>query len=228
MKNKTKTTHKLSSELVKEYGLKAGASVVGIASAKNFGLAPKGFKPSDNLEGCLSVIVLGAPFPKEILNKPPAEYTASRNTMINKMTDLAKVVAKQINATGYKAKAISATGGRSVNGDYYGYISLKHAAELAGIGLINRNYLLTNDRYGNLLWLSAVLTDADLIPDKKAPYKTCDKCKICVEICPSGALDDLAKFGKKGCAKFYTIENKKLIIKCFSCRKVCPNRSGKS
>ena len=55
--------NELSSEMVKEYGLKAGASVVGIAASKDFHLAPEGFKPSDNLEGCRSVIVLGASFP---------------------------------------------------------------------------------------------------------------------------------------------------------------------
>jgi epoxyqueuosine reductase QueG len=221
-----KRTNKLKSETVKEYGLSAGASVVGIAVSKDFSLAPDGFKPSDNLEGCLSVIVLGASFPQEVLNNT-VEYTASRNAMLDKMTNMAKKVAKQINADGHKAKAISASGGKSVDGKLYGHISLKHAAELAGLGLINRNYLLTNPQYGNLLWFSAVLTDADLIPDKKVQYKICDNCNKCVETCPSGALDDLTLFGKKECSKFFTIVNKKLEIKCYLCRVVCPYRFGK-
>lgn len=37
----------INSKIVKEYGLSAGASIVGIADSKNFGLAPKGFKPSN-------------------------------------------------------------------------------------------------------------------------------------------------------------------------------------
>jgi epoxyqueuosine reductase QueG len=105
---------------------------------------------------------------------------------------------------------------------------LKHAAELAGLGIIARNYLLTNPEYGNLLWFSAVLTDADLIPDKKAQYKICDNCNKCVETCPSGALNNPALFGKKECSRFFTIVNKKLEIKCFSCRKVCPYCFGKN
>ena len=216
----------INSEIVKEYGLSAGASVVGIAASKDFTLAPEGFKPSDNLEGCLSVIVLGASFPKEMLSKTSDEYTASRNEIISKMTDMAKAVAKRINKDGHKAKAISATGGKFIDGKHFGYISLKHAAELAGLGVISRNYLLTNSQYGNLLWLSAVLTEAELIPDKKAPHNICDNCNKCVKTCPSRALDDPAQFGKKGCSKFYTIENKKFVIKCFSCRKVCPYRFG--
>jgi len=116
---------------------------------------------------------------------------------------------------------------KELDGKMYGHISLKHAAELAGIGLINRNYLLTNPQFGNLLWLSAVLTDADLIPDKKAKYKICDKCNKCVKTCPSGALDDPALFGIKECSKYFTIVNKKFEIKCFLCRTVCPYRFGK-
>jgi len=226
MNKGNKIINALNSEIVKEYGLSAGASIVGIASSKDFDLAPKGFRPSDNLEGCLSVIVLGAPMLQEDLNNT-VEYTASRNAMVNKMTNMAKEVAKRINAEGHKAKAISATGGKSIEGKHYGYISLKHAAELAGLGLINRNYLLTNPQYGNLLWLSAVLTDADLIPDKKLQYKICDNCNKCVEKCPLGALDDPNLFGNKKCDKFYTIVNKKFEIKCFLCRMVCPYRFGK-
>ena len=45
----TMTTN-LNSETVKEYGLNAGANVVGIAAAKDFGLAHDGFKPSDVLD----------------------------------------------------------------------------------------------------------------------------------------------------------------------------------
>jgi epoxyqueuosine reductase QueG len=218
----------LDREIVKEYGLNAGASVVGIAASKDFGLAPEGFKPSDNLEGCLSVIVLGAPFSKEaLITMSTVEYTEIRNAILSRMTSMAKEVEKRIKKDGHKAKAISAIGGKYIEGKHYGYISLKHAAELAGLGLINRNYLLTNPQYGNLLWFSAVLTDADLVPDEKAQYKICDNCNKCVETCPTGALDNPALFGNKKCDKFYKIVDRKLEIQCFSCRKVCPNRFGK-
>lgn len=219
----------LNSEIVKEYGRNMGASVVGIAASKDFVLAPDGFKPTDVLPECYSVIVLGATFPQEVLNNT-AQYTASRNAMLTKMTDMAKKVAKRIKADGYKSKAISASGGKWVDGDgrkeQFGYISLKHAAELAGLGVIGKNYLLTNPEYGNLLWLSAVLTNANLIPDQKAQYTICDSCNKCVETCPSGALDDLASFDKKGCSKFFVIVDRKFEIKCFSCRTVCPYRFG--
>ena len=222
----------LTSKTVKEYGIQAGATVVGIAASKDFSLAPEGFKPSDNLEGCRSVIVLGSVMPKEVL-KNTVEYTASRNAMLTKMTDMAKEVAKRIKRDGCKAREISGAGGKWIDGngkkEQHGYISLKHAAELAGLGIITRNYLLTNSQYGNLLWFSAVLTDANLIPDKKARHSiNCGNCNKCVKACPSGALDNPALFGRQGCSKFFTMANRKFEIKCFLCRTVCPYCFGKS
>ena len=216
----------INSKIVKEYGMNAGADVVGIASSKDFGFAPDGFRPVDVLPECLSVIVLGGSFPKEVL-EDISKYTQSRNMMLTKMTDMAKEVATKIKRDGYKVKAISGAGGKWVEGDgrkeQFGHISLKHAAELSGLGVIGKNYLLTNPEYGNLLWFSAVLTDADLTPDEKAEYSICESCNKCVEMCPAKALDDISSFGKKECSKFFTIEDKKFKIKCFLCRTVCPH-----
>ena len=219
----------LSSEIIKEYGIDAGASVVGIANSKDFELAPKGFKPTDRMKECLSVIVFGAPFPEESMEKNPVEYGDIRNRVLEKMDNVAKDVAEQIKDKGYKVQVIGGESGRYVKGSgLYGLISLKHAAELAGLGIISRNYLITNPQYGNLLWFSAILTNADLLPDKKSQNTVCNNCNKCVEICPSGALDNLDSFGHKECRKTcgYRKVKGKLEIKCFLCRKVCPNCFG--
>ncbi len=219
----------LTSAIVKEYGMGAGANVVGIAASADFDLAPDGFTPTDALPECRSVIVLGTAFPPEVM-RDIDEYTASRNAMLTAMTGMAKEVAKRIKADGYKTKAISAAGGKWVDAggrkEQLGYISLKHAAQIAGLGVIGKNYLLTNPRYGNLLWLSAVLTDAALAPDEKVQSNMCAGCNKCVEACPAGALNDLAAFGRKGCSKFFTIEDRKFKIKCFLCRAICPHATG--
>ena len=219
----------ITSEIVKEYGANAGANVVGIAASKDFGMAPDGFKPTDVLPECLSVIVFGASFKPEALNDI-AEYSTSRNTMLTAMTDIAKKVEKRIKADGFKTKAISAAGGKWIDGDgrkeQFGYISLKHAAEIAGLGVIGKNYLLTNPQYGNLLWLSAVLTDAELAPDERVQSAMCENCNKCVEACPVGALNDITLFRKKECSSFFVIEDRKFMIKCFCCRTVCPHRLG--
>jgi epoxyqueuosine reductase QueG len=217
----------LTHSTVKEYGIEAGASVVGIAASKDFGLAAEGFRPADVLDGCLSVVVFGSPFPQEALLKSSGEYTEIRNGMLAKMNDIAKKVAKKIKNAGYKAHVISGVSGKYVKGKLYGHISLKHAAELAGLGIIGRNYLLTNSEYGNLLWFSAILTDADLISDEKARYSVCDHCNKCVKACPSKALNHPGSFGHKECSsRSWKLTAGKWEIVCFSCRKVCPYRFG--
>ena len=223
----------LTSEMVREYGLGMGAGVVGVAAAKDFGSAPEGRKPTDVLEGCLSVVVLGAPVPKEAIQRDdPVGFIDIRNATNEKINNVAKNVEKWIKGQGYKARAVGGMSGKWVeeNGKKMqaGPISLKHAAELAGLGVIGRNYLLTNPQYGNLLWFSAVLTNAELMPDPKSGVHFCDGCDICVEACPSKALDNYPpSLGKRDCSgtMFKKVNNRWEIV-CFLCRKSCPYRFG--
>jgi len=91
--------------LVKEYGLSAGANVVGIAASESFDSAPEGFKPGDSLAGCRSVIVLGAAFPRDALLGTAAYYTELRSAMIENINGIAKTVAKRIKEDGFKSQA---------------------------------------------------------------------------------------------------------------------------
>ncbi|MCL2863069.1 MAG: 4Fe-4S binding protein [Methanimicrococcus sp.] len=225
--NKTdKAENALNSEIVKELGLKAGAWVAGIAASKDFDLAPEGYKPTDTLPECLSVIVFGIPVPKDAL-ETTEEYTNSRKKMIEKINDISKDVEKQIRANGYRAQAINGFGGKWVNGRQYGLISLKHAAELAGLGVIGRNKLLINPKYGTLLWLGAVLTNADLIPDNRIQDSICNNCNKCVELCPSNALENPEMFKTKECSRWaFKQVSGKMVVNCFLCRNRCSLRIG--
>lgn len=64
-----------------------------------------------------------------------------------------------------------------------GIVSLKHAGQLAGIGCIGKNTLLVNNRYGNRLWLGAVISDAVLEPDGPAENLCPESCRICIDAC---------------------------------------------
>jgi len=217
----------LNSDIVKAYGSAAGASVIGIASSDDFDLAPEGFRPTDIMKECVSVIVLGSAFPEDAFSKTPAEYIEIRNMTNRKISDIAEDMEKRIRKDGYKARSVSGINGKWVNGMQVGSISLKHAAELAGLGIIGKNYLLINREHGTLLWFSAVLTDAYLIPDEKVKYSICNECSKCVESCPTNALDDISTFKKKECAgKMFRMANKKWEIQCCLCRKICPHRFG--
>ncbi|MCL2143104.1 MAG: hypothetical protein FWH44_02450 [Methanomassiliicoccaceae archaeon] len=206
------------SATVKMYGTDAGAVVVGIASSDGLSSAPDGSRPSDVLKGCRSVIILGIPFTQDSLLGDTADYTNVRTEMVKRTGVIAEKVAKRVKSKGYRTVTVTSCSTK---------ISLKHAAEQAGLGVIGRNYLLINPEHGNLLWFSAVLTDASLEPDRKVHYSVCADCSKCVEICPSKALDDPGRFGKKKCSDTcMKLTKNNFEIACFLCRKVCPYRFG--
>jgi len=94
----------LNSATIKEYALAAGADVVGIAAASDFGSAPEGHKPVDALPGCRSVIVLGTAVPKEaILSEDRIGFIDVRNATNASVNNAAKSVAKCIKSRKYKA-----------------------------------------------------------------------------------------------------------------------------
>jgi len=218
----------LTGEMVKEYCREAGAVVAGIAAAQAFGAAPEGFRPADALEGCASVIVLGKPVPREtVLREDTIGFIDTRTALNKELKDAAKQVAKRVKAAGYQTRAVGGMDGKWLNGFTHGPISLKHAAELAGLGVIGKNYLLTNPEHGNLLWFSAVLTDAVLTPDPKLQRDFCGDCRLCAEVCPAHALDTPGCVEKKACSgTMFKQIDKKWEIMCFLCRKVCPHRFG--
>ena len=60
-----------NSEIVKEYAINAGANVIGIAAAKDFGFAPNGFKPKDGCRTASPLLFWALPFHLKSLTIQP-------------------------------------------------------------------------------------------------------------------------------------------------------------
>jgi epoxyqueuosine reductase QueG len=217
---------------VKEKALKLGADICGIGSEERFTDAPPGFRPMDVLPSCKSVIVFGIRFNATTMNaKSTSPYTVARNSIAIELDLLASKLALYITDEGYDAVPIGSVGPDEYDKEeekFHGTISLKHAAVLAGLGKMGKNTLLVNDRFGNMLWLAAVLTSADLEADPIAPYEPCIKgCRLCIASCPAGALSENA-IVQKTCRQhaFGEKNGSEWKIHCFTCRKVCPNSLG--
>lgn len=217
----------MTSEEIKELGYALGANLVGIASTDRFANAPAGHHPEDILPSAQSVVVLGTVLPRNTLEQDIRTYTDIRQEAVAKMDGIAKEIAGQLKKLKYKATPIISLGGKWVDGHFRSRISLKHAAELAGLGIVARNYLLTNDRYGNLLWFTAVVTSLELEPDPMADYEVCNHCNLCVDSCPSGALEKEDDFSQRKCRKVcYVVVKSVLELRCWECRNVCPYKYG--
>jgi len=96
----SKKKNYITPEIVKEYGMDAGASVVGIASVDAFGFAPAGFHPTDVLPVCRSVIVFGSASPQDSLLTSSEEYSKDRSSMIVSINGVASKVEKRLKGDG--------------------------------------------------------------------------------------------------------------------------------
>ena len=222
----------MSSADVKKIATELGVDLCGIAPVDRFGDAPEGFHPRDVLPECQSVIVLACQFLKSTLfAKSTIPYTNVRNELSRKMDRLAIDLSYQLEAKSLPAIPINSIGPTEWDARTNrsrGIISLKHAAELAGLGKIGKNTLLINEKYGNMIWLSAVLVSVTLEPDSLAQYDGCiPDCHVCLESCPIQALDGVS-INQEACRDYAFGQHNggEWRIKCFSCRKVCPHCLG--
>jgi epoxyqueuosine reductase QueG len=210
-----------------------GADLCQIASVERFADAPPGFHPADIVKGCHSVVVVATRFPVSTLSvSSPAAYTFVRNKLADKIDSITVQVAAELETLGSCAVPVPSADPY----DYWddnrrhgqGILSLKHAAVRAGLGQIGKNTLLVNEKFGNMVWLGAIVLDQKLEPDGLANYQTClPNCRICLEACPANALDGV------------TIEQCKCrsvsarhtaggggVYSCNICRRICPNHNG--
>jgi epoxyqueuosine reductase len=109
-----------------------------------------------------------------------------------------------------------------------GILSLRHAGYFAGLGAMARNTLLVNEKYGNMLFIGAVLVDIKLKEDPMVTYECCnEKCNLCIDSCPQKALDGV-QVNQKLCRdlSIRVTERGHSLYNCCKCRILCPNYDG--
>jgi epoxyqueuosine reductase QueG len=104
------------------------------------------------------------------------------------------------------------------------HLSHKQLGVLAGLGWIGRNNLLVHKKLGSQFRLVSILTNMPLEIDK--PTKdNCGRCKLCVTICPAGAIkENPSDFDYINCfEKLKEFQKQKLVDQyiCGVCVKVC-------
>ena len=112
-------------------------------------------------------------------------------------------------------------------GRWRSIISLKHAAQAAGLGTIGRHSLLITPEFGSMVWLGAVLCDQELEQDDRQE-KICNDCNLCVKACPVNALEK-SEMNQQSCWDFAFGDDKELQIwriACHACRDICPYHLG--
>ena len=217
----------MTSEEVKERLFVLGADLCGIASIDRFKDAPEGFHPRDVLPTCKSVITFANRFlASTLFCNTTVPYTIVRNILSDKMDKIAVQFCVDLEKEGVVAIPTGTIGPTEFDektGRYRNIVSAKHCAQAAGLGTIEKMTLLITPEYGNMVWLSVILTEAELEADKIIVDSVCNDCNLCVDACPVGAVgepelkqtvcSDYA-FGREGKGNWK--------IKCHRCRDICP------
>ena len=222
-----------TSSEIKSLSLSLGADKCGIASVDRFINAPDGFHPGDIYNRCKSVIVFLIQMPTEIIMASnPIPYSHTAHLIYSKLDKIGLELCKVIQNNGNKAVPIPSDVPYlywdKENRHGMGILSMRHAGNLAGLGILGRNNLLINPDLGNMVYIGAILTDNELEPDPIIENISCPaKCRICLDSCPQKALDGLT-VKQKLCREYSGLKNEKGfdIYGCNVCRKVCVYRTG--
>jgi epoxyqueuosine reductase QueG len=223
----------VNSTTIKEIAKQCGADLCGIASVERFGRAPKGFHPGDIFQPTRSIVAFARRLPDSAFaSNTPVPYTALTTLVLNEVYQLTLRFVRELEDLGITAVPVP-----SEPYEYWdkeamtgkGIMSLRHAAHLAGMGMIGRNHLLTNRIYGNRITLGAVLTDISLFPDPIDEEPGCPSdCNVCRTVCPVNAISDDGVI-QKLCRPRSEGYNEKgyYLYWCWACRQKCPLSKGK-
>jgi epoxyqueuosine reductase len=131
--------------------------------------------------------------------------------------------------------------GRRLGGEYRVLVDAnqhvdREAAARAGIGFYGKNTMLITRRHGSWVVLGTLVTEAEL--ETSPRFETdCGSCTLCIEACPTGALDDPGVLDANRCLSWSTQrpgpiphEHREplgeMVYGCDICQDVCPWNRG--
>jgi epoxyqueuosine reductase QueG len=224
----------ITAQLIKDKATEFGANLCGIAASKRFKDAPKGFSPIEIYPECKSVIVIAKRLPIGLFNSKSCVPYSHYNSLVPKIVDrISLKLAYFLENMGYGVVPLPSDDpyehwepermyGRAI-------LSMRHAAYLAGLGILGKNTLVINEEYGNMIIIGAVLTNAELEVDPMINNTTLcpENCSLCIDSCPVNALDGTTVDQQK-CRPRSIVTNEKgyTLYKCNICREVCPSGIG--
>lgn len=107
-------------------------------------------------------------------------------------------------------------------------------AREAGLGWVGKNSILINKERGSFIFLGEILINIDLEYDKPCNQDFCGSCRLCIESCPTKAINENKTIDARKCISWLTVENKNVIPEeykgkladrvfgCDICQDVCP------
>jgi epoxyqueuosine reductase QueG len=172
-----------------------GADLIGVAD-----VAPlKALKvhPADLLSGFNRAVSIALQLPVSIFeaisDKPTPIYSAVYQTANRMLDELAFKTAVLLQKDGFSSLPVPASQVIDKK-NWYGAVSHKAVARMAGLGWQGKNLLLITPQYGSRVRLVTILTQAPLAAD--SPIKNrCGTCTMCRDACPVSAIKGVGTDG---------------------------------
>jgi len=131
--------------------------------------------------------------------------------------------------------------GRRLGGRYRVFVDAnqhvdREAAVRSGVGFYGKNTMLITRRHGSWVVLGTLVTDVELEPTPPLDAD-CGECRLCVDACPTHALDEPGTLDATRCLSYWTqapaaipVEYREHleanIYGCDICQDVCPWNRG--
>jgi epoxyqueuosine reductase len=190
----------------------------------------KRLNPENLFPEAKSLIVTGLSYYSENNQKDPEAPVLSRYTY---GIDYHEVISEKLEKLlSWIKSLVPGTEGRIVV-DTASLLEKAWARE-AGLGWQGRHSIMINKDIGSFFFIGILVVNIDL--DYDAPFEKdyCGNCRICIDACPTGAINDNRTIDTRKCISNLTIENRgpipeeivphlgRRVYACDKCQEVCP------
>src|SRR5439155_10842697 len=112
----------------------------------------------------------------------------------------------------------------------------REAAVRSGVGFYGKNTMLITRRHGSWVVLGTLVTDVEIEASPRLELD-CGSCTLCIDACPTGALDEPGTLDATRCLSYWTqapapippeyrAELGPMVYGCDVCQDVCPWNRG--
>ncbi|MBN2665536.1 MAG: tRNA epoxyqueuosine(34) reductase QueG [Bacteroidales bacterium] len=190
----------------------------------------KRIDPVSLFPDALSLVVAGLSYYSKVLQKDPEAPVLSRYTYGR---DYHEVIPEKLNLLLEWINTVRpGTGGRAFTDS--SAIAEKPWGREAGLGWQGRHSVLINKSIGSFFFLGILILDTELDYDDPFDKDHCGNCRLCIEACPTDAINDNRTIDARKCIANLTIENRgpvpedivphlgRRVYGCDICQEVCP------
>ena len=195
-------------------------------------------EPLQLLEGAESIVAIAVAYPSRMQNAPVGKKGARRGIFCRAswgvdyhtaLRERLKLLSAWLEARieGVRIESMVDTGA----------LVDRAVAERAGIGWGGKNCSIITPEFGSYVYLGELITNIPFAPDRPMEDE-CGDCRLCLDVCPTGALIEGGQLDSQRCIAFLTQTKGTLpdefrshignrLYGCDTCQTVCPKNKGK-